>query len=139
MHFSSPSGHRLSWWRPWNRGAVGFCTSGYSTVSTFWNICLKVTPNPLTGLRKSGTGGDLLRGVGDGGFPGAARRNRAADDGRGDPGAVIVRQVQRGHREGPAGTGRPCPGRRGTARGGTLRGGLVRRRVLAVGQGGLLP
>src|SRR5262245_62257965 len=133
MHFSSPSGHRLSWWRSWNRGAVGFCTSGYSTVSTFWNICLKVTPNPLTGLRKSGTG-DLLRGVGDGGFPGAARCGRATDDGRGDPGAVIVRQVQRGHREGPAGTGCPAPDRASA-----VGGGLVRRRVLAVGHGGLLP
>ena len=23
-HFSSPSGQRLSWWRPWKRGAVTF-------------------------------------------------------------------------------------------------------------------
>src|SRR5262249_44700318 len=126
MHFSSPSGHRLSWWRPWNRGAVGFCTSGYSTVSTFWNICLKVTPNPLTGLRKSGTAGDLLGGVGAGGPPAAAGRAGPADNGRGDPGAVIVRRVWRGPGEGPAGTGRPA----------ALRAGLVRRRVLAAGQGG---
>src|SRR5579864_6544340 len=56
MHFSSPSGHRLSWWWPWNRGAVGFLTSGYSTVSTLRNISWKVTPKPLIGLRKSSTG-----------------------------------------------------------------------------------
>src|SRR5512142_933137 len=63
MHFSSPSGHRLSWWWPWNRGAVGRLSSGYWTVSTFRNISVNVTPNPLTGLRisliqsrKSGTG-----------------------------------------------------------------------------------
>src|SRR5262252_427709 len=55
MHFSSPSGHRLSWWWPWNRGAVGRLSSGYWTVSTFRNISWKVTPNPLIGLRKSST------------------------------------------------------------------------------------
>src|ERR1700684_4717133 len=85
MHFSSPSGHRLSWWWPWNRGAVGFLTSGYSTVSTFLNISWKVTPSPLVGLRKSSTcdlpGGGFLVGI-------------EAD-------AVIVRQVERWHREGP--------------------------------------
>src|SRR6516164_2513779 len=63
MHFSSPSGHRFSWWWPWNRGAVGRLSSGYITVSTFLNISVKVTPNPLTGLRKSSTG-DLLSGGG---------------------------------------------------------------------------
>src|SRR5579862_9702068 len=56
MHFSSPSGHRLSWWWPWNRGAVGFWTSGYSMVSTFRNISWKVTPKPLIGLRKLSIG-----------------------------------------------------------------------------------
>src|SRR3954452_22357551 len=65
MHFSSPSGHRLSWWWPWNRGAVGRLSSGYWMVSTFRNISWKVTPNPLTGvrmsLRKLGTC-DLLTG-----------------------------------------------------------------------------
>ena len=76
MHFSRPSGQRLSWCRPWNRGAVGRFSSGYSTVSTFWNIWWKVTPNPLTGLRKSSTG-DLLGGVGYGRGPGAARRDGA--------------------------------------------------------------
>src|SRR4029077_2843613 len=63
MHFSSPSGQRLSWWWPWNRGAVGRFSSGYMTVSTFLNISVKVTPNPLTGLRNSEMGlgtGDLL-------------------------------------------------------------------------------
>src|SRR5580693_6549944 len=82
MHFSSPSGHRLSWWWPWNRGAVGFLTSGYSTVSTFRNISWKVTPNPLIGLRKSSTS-DLP----GGGFV-------VEID------AVVVRQVERRHREG---------------------------------------
>ena len=52
MHFSSPSGQRLSWWRPWNRGAVGLFSSGYWTVSTFRNICRKVTPNPLIGVQE---------------------------------------------------------------------------------------
>src|SRR5450759_182636 len=66
MHFSSPSGQRLSWWRPWKRGAVGSMTSGYSTVSTFLNIVRKVTPKPLTGLRKSNTR-DLLGGAVGGG------------------------------------------------------------------------
>src|SRR5262252_7088741 len=82
MHFSSPSGHRLSWWWPWNRGAVGFLTSGYSTVSTFRNISVKVTPNPLIGLRKSSTC-DLPAG----GF---------VTDGD----AVIVGEVERLHRVG---------------------------------------
>src|ERR1700678_3835887 len=73
MHFSSPSGHRFSWWWPWNRGAVGRLSSGYWTVSTFRNISWKVTPTPLIGLKKSlkalGTGdpsalggGTILRG-----------------------------------------------------------------------------
>ena len=66
-------------------GAVGFFTSGYSTVSTFRNISWKVTPNPLIGLRNSSTC-DLLRG-GSGIFCG-----READ-------AVVVRQVERRHRE----------------------------------------
>src|ERR1700744_3591016 len=62
MHFSRPSGQRLSWWWPWNRGAVGRLSSGYITVSTFLNISRKVTPNPFTGFRKSRAGtGDLLR------------------------------------------------------------------------------
>src|SRR5882757_4859987 len=54
MHFSSPSGCRLSWWRPWNRGAVGFLYSGYCSVSRFLNMALKVTPKPATGPRNSG-------------------------------------------------------------------------------------
>src|SRR5260370_22796173 len=97
MHFSSPSGHRLSWWWPWNRGAVGFLTSGYSTVSTFRNISWKVTPNPLIGLRKSSTS-DLL----SGGF------GIGVD-------AVLARQVER---RGPGGAppkrpvvAGPCPTR----------------------------
>src|SRR6202035_278298 len=93
MHFSSPSGHRLSWWWPWNRGAVGFLTSGYSTVSTFRNISWKVTPNPLIGLRKSSTS-DLLAG----GFVS-------------DADTVVVRQVHR--RNGETGGGGGPPGRVG--------------------------
>src|SRR5580698_11242736 len=91
MHFSSPSGHRLSWWWPWNRGAVGFLTSGYSTVSTFRNISWKVTPNPLIGLRNSSTcdlpGGGFL--VSD--TAGAGPVSEAD--------TVVVRQIERRHRE----------------------------------------
>src|ERR1035438_911679 len=90
MHFSRPSGQRLSWCLPWNRGAVGSFCSGYWTVSTFLNICRKVTPNPLTGFRKSNTG-DLLDGAAglDGGVPGH----------RTGAGAVVVRQVHGRYRE----------------------------------------
>src|SRR3954468_2481418 len=49
MHFSRPSGQRLSWWRPWNRGAVGFFSNGYCSVTTFLNIVRKVTPKPAIG------------------------------------------------------------------------------------------
>src|ERR1017187_3252955 len=125
MHFSSPSGQRLSWWRPRKRGAVGSMTSGYSTVSTFLNIVRKVTPNPLTGLRKSNTR-DLLGGAVGGGprvagatggspwlVPGASR----------DADPVVVRKIHgrdggtpRGHRGGRA---------HHTADGGAVR--LVRR------------
>src|SRR6202042_2772112 len=93
MHFSRPSGQRLSWWCPWNRGAVGRFSSGYITVSTFLNISRKVTPNPLTGLRKSRTGtGDLLRHIGQAERRAAKRRLTQVE-------AVIMRQVQRRHRE----------------------------------------
>src|SRR5215469_18261624 len=93
MHFSSPSGQRLSWWWPWNRGAVGRFSSGYITVSTFLNISRKVTPNPLTGLRKSRTGtGDLLRHFG-------RAERRAARRPVAEVKPVVVRQVQRRHRE----------------------------------------
>src|SRR6516225_10473467 len=93
MHFSSPSGHRLSWWWPWNRGAVGRLSSGYITVSTFRNISRKVTPNPLTGLRKSSTG-DLLRGLSVTQHPADRHWRRVAK-----LETVVVRQVERGHRE----------------------------------------
>src|SRR3954447_21515092 len=49
MHFSSPSGHRFSWWRPWKRGAVGFFSNGYCSVTTFLNMVRNVTPKPATG------------------------------------------------------------------------------------------
>src|SRR6266516_4380702 len=101
MHFSSPSGQRFSWWRPWNRGAVGFFSSGYSTVSTFLNICRKVTPKPLTGPRNSGTG-DLLDGVGWGGTL-IGTRLPGGDD---HTDSVIVGRVQRRHREAGARAGR---------------------------------
>src|ERR1700691_2755214 len=91
MHFSSPSGHRLSWWWPWNRGAVCRLSSGYMTVSTFRNISRKVTPNPLTGLRKSSTGDLLSRAVGV--AVGRTGQRRVAE-----LEAVIVRQVERRHR-----------------------------------------
>src|ERR1700741_810477 len=90
MHFSRPSGQRLSWWWPWKRGAVGRFSSGYMTVSTFLNISRKVTPNPLTGLRKSVTGtGDLLL------------RRLVKLGTTLDREAVVVRQVDRRH-------GEPC-------------------------------
>src|SRR5579884_2829154 len=98
MHFSSPSGQRLSWCLPWNLGATGRGASGYSAVSTFLNIWWKVTPKPLTGLRKSSTG-DLL----------AAR---------GRPGPVVMGQVQR--RDGEA---RRLPGRLGLVVGEALKPG----------------
>src|ERR1700753_523668 len=92
MHFSRPSGHRLSWWWPWNRGAVGRLSSGYSTVSTFLNISVKVTPKPLTGSRMSlsqlGTC-DLLAG----GLRVEAGGLLVEAD------TVIVRQVYRRYRE----------------------------------------
>src|SRR5690349_9519530 len=53
-HFSRPSGWRLSWCRPWNRGAVVFFCSGYCSVSRFLNMALKVTPKPATGFWKPG-------------------------------------------------------------------------------------
>src|SRR5690242_11809236 len=53
-HFSRPSGWRLSWCRPWNRGAVVFSCSGYCSVSRFLNMALKVTPKPATGFWKPG-------------------------------------------------------------------------------------
>src|SRR5690606_21270013 len=43
-----------SWCRPWKRGAVVFCCSGYCSVSRFLNMALKVTPKPATGFRKPG-------------------------------------------------------------------------------------
>src|SRR6266567_1837355 len=95
MHFSSPSGHRLSWWWPWNRGAVGRLSSGYITVSTFLNISVKVTPNPLTGLKKSlmGLGTcDLLSGGGASGRDGARGSGVQVKP-------VVVRPVHRRDRE----------------------------------------
>src|SRR5690349_12179998 len=52
-HFSSPSGWRLSWCRPWNRGWVGRFSSGYSSVSSLRNIVANVTPKPPTGAKRS--------------------------------------------------------------------------------------
>src|SRR5919112_2507455 len=53
-HFSRPSGWRLSWCRPWKRGAVVLGCSGYCSVSRFLNMALKVTPKPATGFWKPG-------------------------------------------------------------------------------------
>src|ERR1700733_364877 len=101
MHFSSPSGHPLSWWWPWNRGAVGFLTSGYSTVSTFRNISWKVTPKPLIGLRKSS-----ICDLAGGGFWVCADLVWAD--------TVVVRQVERRHREGAGPEGHVPAGLGGT-------------------------
>src|ERR1700744_5193689 len=119
MHFSSPSGHRLSWWWPWKRGAVGRFSSGYWTVSTFRNISWKVTPNPLMGLRKSSTG-DLLGAVRVAGLGHRAGRSRDGAGRAGEPDAVVVGQVQRGDLVGAATAG---PRGRG-AGGGKARFGL---------------
>src|SRR3954451_18724006 len=69
MHLSRPSACRWSTGRPWSRGAVGRFSSGYSSVTTFLNIVLKVTPKPATGatkslspLGRSGGGASLLSG-----------------------------------------------------------------------------
>src|SRR3954447_2759951 len=53
-HFSSPSGCRLSWWRPWNRGWVGTFCSGYSSVTTSVNMVRNVTPKPATEANSPG-------------------------------------------------------------------------------------
>src|SRR6202451_433946 len=89
MHFYRPSGHRFSWWWPWKRGAVGRLSSGYWTVSTFRNISWKVTPNPLTGLRKLSICDLLSGGV-------CMADNGVEADPRIDTDAVVVRQVERG-------------------------------------------
>src|SRR5215210_1696711 len=70
MHFSSPSGQRLSWCRPWKRGAVGCFSKGYCSVTTFLNMVRKVTPKPATGsqncsLRVLGPVDDPVEGGGD--------------------------------------------------------------------------
>src|ERR1700689_5028842 len=91
MHFSSPSGQRLSWWCPWNRGAVGRLSSGYITASTFRNISRKVTPNPFTGLRKSSTGDLLSHTV-------VIGVRRTGQRGVAELKAVVMRQVERWHR-----------------------------------------
>src|SRR5690554_6788193 len=49
MHFSSPSGQRLSWCLPWNRGAVGTFSKGYCSVTGLRNIVRNVTPKPAIG------------------------------------------------------------------------------------------
>src|SRR4029077_12526117 len=85
--------------RPWNRGAVGFFTSGYWTVSTFRNICRKVTPKPLTGPRNSGTG-HLLGGAAGTGRALLRDLGPPGDRGQGDPGPVVMRQVHRRDWEG---------------------------------------
>src|ERR1022692_4558347 len=105
MHFSSPSGQRLSWWRPWKRGAVGFTSSGYWTVYTFLNMVRKVTPNPLT---ESNTG-DLLGGaVGGGhGIAGATGGRRWLVPGTDrDAGSVVVRKIHGRDGETPQGRAR---------------------------------
>src|SRR6201992_1281564 len=110
MHFSRPSGQRLSWWWPWNRGAVGRLSSGYITVSTFLNISRKVTPNPLTGLRKSSTGDLLSRAVtGRGGCGARGRGQRPGHRRTAEVKAVVVRQVERRERDPRGGPPVVCP------------------------------
>src|SRR3954466_7846985 len=90
MHFSRPSGHRFSWCRPWNRGAVGFFSKGYCSVTTLRNIVRKVTPNPATGsqncsfrvgisllLPRAGGGGGRGRGHGRHGVAARERVERS--------------------------------------------------------------
>src|SRR5512132_874429 len=55
MHFSNPSGCRLSWCRPWNRGATRCRCSGYCSVTTLRKMVPKVTPKPATESRNLGT------------------------------------------------------------------------------------
>src|SRR5260370_17621728 len=102
MHFSSPSGHLFSWCRPWKRGAVGRFSSGYWTVSTFLNICRKVTPKPLTELRNSGTVPLLRVRVADGSAGGAvlgADPGQHGLTGARQAEAVEVRQIKARGRE----------------------------------------
>src|SRR6478736_5400987 len=56
MHFSSPSGYRLSWCRPWNRGFTGAVSNGYCSVTVRLKKFLIVTPNPAAGASASATG-----------------------------------------------------------------------------------
>src|SRR6266516_648935 len=121
MHFSSPSGQRFSWCLPWNRGAVGRFSSGYWTVSTFRNICRKVTPNPFTGLRNSSTG-DLLDSCARNGTTGIGLPATGAG---GHANAAVVRQIQGRDGEARAGGIRPVRrgGRPGSRLGGLGRGG----------------
>src|SRR3954452_23158436 len=77
MHFSSPSGWRLSTCRPWKRGWVGTFSSGYCSVLTFLNIVLKVTPNPLMGSSQLAPAtGHLLGRVLEGAHGGLTRHRR---------------------------------------------------------------
>src|SRR6201996_6295411 len=127
MHFSSPSGQRLSWWWPWKRGAVGRLSSGYWTVSTFRNISWKVTPNPLMGLRKSSTG-DLLGAVRVAGLGHRTGRGRYGAGRAGEPDTVVMGQVHRGDPVVAA----PDPGRGASRDISRLAGfglGLVRPRI----------
>src|SRR5690348_15804065 len=119
MHFSSPSGHRFSWWRPWNRGAVAFFSSGYWTVSTFLNICRKVTPKPLTGPRNLGTG-HLLDEVGRS----VTLTGALAAGGVHDADPVVVGQVQ--WRPGESAGRLSEPPREWCTRGGTCTGRRLR-------------
>src|SRR6478736_5799269 len=56
MHFSRPSGYRLSWCRPWNRGFTGAVSNGYCSVTVRLKKFLIVTPNPAAGASASATG-----------------------------------------------------------------------------------
>src|SRR3954453_23526920 len=125
MHFSSPSGQRLSWCRPWKRGAVGCFSKGYCSVTTFLNMVRKVTPKPATGSQNCSRSpidegvsaiSDLL--PGNAGGRGVLRRRRG--DGRAGlegerAGGAADRPTGRHRRHGD-------PAARG---GGRVRGGLL--------------
>src|SRR5438128_1403621 len=105
MHFSRPSGCRFSWWRPWNRLAVGTFSKGYCSVTGLRNMVPKVTPNPLMPDSRPGSGevalllssatGDLPGVVGLGARPGPAGRGAL-----GGPLRAALHDLQRRHREG---------------------------------------
>src|SRR6476659_8672927 len=105
MHFSRPSGQRLSWCRPWKRGAVGCFSKGYCSVTTFLNIVRNVTPNPATGSQSCSLrvlpscgvvllhGRDRAAGVERQGGGGAAHGTTGGHRRHGEPTGVALRDL----------------------------------------------